>query len=156
MDKNAITLGLRIGRILAGQRSKRVPVAYLYGSLRIPFLLEWDEEKYPFAMLYYTNEYTDGSVLYYLLCTEKPMVLMWENYNIYSPQLDAEETPVSGLRCMFRYPNQLPTAENIILAENINGSWVYLDKYVWANYDLYRLNTDTVLLSASEPVPVYE
>ena len=156
MDKTSMTLGYLVGRMIIGQRKavEKVPVAYLYGTLRIPFKVEWDAEEYPYAALFYTDEYTDGTVMWYLVCSKEQMYLTYRSNAGYSLEIDSDRTRVYGLKCMFRYPIDLPTADKFT-ETYVNGSIAKKEKYIWANYDLCYLN-GTVVLAASEPVPVYE
>ncbi len=131
---------------------KKQPIAYSYNGVILPPLPEWDRERYPFAHI---EDISNGKALSVsLVCTDKPLGF---NGSTSSPMY------VSNPKERFEYIKYdlVDNGENVADAipeeesgaEGIIGvpSWV-----VWANYDFMGWNTNTVLVAASEPVPVYE
>lgn len=145
MDKNAIALGLRIGRILAGQRRKRVPVAFLYNGVRLPALPEWDRSVYPYAVI----SIRTNSAVYNLAFTKSPIMSNADG----SLKIGMTGTP-SGL--------DKGEFENFKLSDGVwvsgHQGGVTVSRAVWSNNDLYY-SADAgggLFMAGSEPVPVYE
>lgn len=130
-----MTMGWLVGRMIAGMRGKREPVAYLYNGVRLPKLPEWDKETYPYAYLEYADK---ASTLY---CV-KSTATVGDGY-LWFPN-DTE-----GIRC-------------VLLLEKWGGysdyspSSINADRIIWANVDVLNYADGSVWLAASDPVPVYE
>lgn len=131
-----------LGRRIAGQRRKqdRVPVAYLYNGVRLPPLPEWDMEKYPYADIYYSeNEYGN----YVLRFKSKPFEKM-----IGFDALKFDDAATA----YYRAENDKWVYNSG--SESSRGMTFYTD-FVWTNTDLI-LSDGTVIMAASEPIPVYK
>lgn len=132
----------------------RKPVAYLYNGVRLPELPEWDKEKYPYVVIERT-----GSALYNyayaLRLFQKPYKItgtQWMVSHFVAPEGD--EKTYTACACPY--------------TDNGDGTFVWseptvynipddfrVQKPIWCNYDLGK-SDGTVLLAASDPVPVYE
>lgn len=140
MDKNAITLGLRIGRILAGQRRKRVPVAYLYGPdmVKLPPLPELDRETYPYAVICTFNSSMHtlfvSSGLPYALVDEDGVE--WLHFP--GPYGDCQNSPKAYQWADLGYTDDDYTGYSP-------------SDVVWCNFDLCY-EDGTLVCAASEPV----
>ena len=53
---------------------QKEPVAYLYNGVRLPALPEWDREKYPFAVIWYTPGFLGIGSYYYLIISQTEIV----------------------------------------------------------------------------------
>ncbi len=146
MDKNAITLGLQIGRLIAGQREKKkVPVAYLYNGVRLPALPEWDREEYPYAVIakgfygYSLYLSKNNPYAYISSSAHASTVIAWNGERIW-------------IECINEYTEWEPETEWYV-SEDSN---VALDEgsLAWSNCDIEM--DGNVWLYASEPIPVYE
>jgi len=143
MDKQSMTLGMLIGRQIAGLRSARKePVAYLYNGVRFPVLPEYDAEKYP---------YIACSLSGYFVAIQNPSRL--------------EHISTTGKICLGAAPGESfllwsygSTGEftSVVETENPHDYYqVLITDPIWSNYDI--LDADgNLYLAASEPVPVYE
>lgn len=137
--KQAFVLGLISPGAWDG---KGEPVAYLYNGVRLPKLPEWDKTAYPYAVIISNGDD------YYL------------GYG--SIKLTAGSTGRVTLSLL---------GSSYSTKKLVDGQWITPDDYleinigtpVWANYDVYYTDSETagtlagtLLLSASDPVPVYE
>lgn len=118
------------------------PVNYLYNGVKLPKLPEWDREVYPYAYI------TVGAV------TKKYSLILFSEieYGANSNGYYSLNIPAgAGMTCsrssdQWEEPTLLTESKTITIP---NSAWI------WANFDV--LNSDeTVYLSASEPVPIYE
>ena len=154
MDKNAISLGLRIGRILAGQRKARVPVAYLYNGVRSPKLPEWNREKYPNALLVHSNVPIFGNQAWlYLFKSEKQ-----KDYLVNGKYKFAFEAGEEYLQSYIRTSQDGDLSQKVFPAPQeytANATGAFADTALWSNYTVKNWD-GSVYLAASEPVPVYE
>lgn len=143
MDKNAISLGLRIGRILAGQRRKREPIAYLYGSVKAPALPQSD---LPYAVIFTWNNITTclllSSTTTYRLYDE-PGFFGSQDGNSVGYRLKDGTWVEYGIGLTYHADEKACTPSSVTSVK-------------WANYDVMVKDKGTVSVSASEPVPVYE
>lgn len=143
MDKKSMTLGLLIGRQLAGLRSARKePVAYLYNGVRLPALPEWDREKYPYAVIVFRKA-TEEYYLYTLSNKVHGETVIFDTYY---------------------YRSKAPY--DCFHIENDSWVWWFFQEdgdlnsnpkthtIIWANHEIIDVD-GSVFLDATEPVPVY-
>lgn len=115
------------------QWPKGEPVAYLYGpdKVRLPKLPEWDKERYPYAYICFKE--STGYVF----------------------AVNSIEVNVNSEKTMIVYSNDY--IRNLVDGEWAAGRAGLGFTPVWANYDVcYAEAPSTVVLPASDPVPVYE
>lgn len=116
------------------------PVAYLYNGVRLPPLPEYDKEKYPFACI--AKTWIGG----YVLGVSQSATLVRDHE--------------SGVRCDWVGPHLycfLSTSGKwgeFTYTEDTTGASIYPDFSMWANHDI-EYNGE-VIVTASDPVPVYE
>ena len=146
-DIIAMTVGLLIGRLIAGQRKKqeKEPVAYFYNGVRLPPLPEWDETTYPYALIYYSN--SGFYALYAFSC--EPAAGSKSNLALV-PYNGQDGQCIStifgeGKANSFGEPEEF----KVLLSSVTSG-------VIWTNFDLRFRGTDDVYFEASDPVPVYE
>ena len=142
-----LLIGYLAGRRIAAHRTtqERVPVAYLYKNVRVPYKLTWDKEKYPFAFLY--GGYYRESVS--LLCATCKVTT-----NDSGSTQSATETPITYIQASVLNWEGEPY-EELVFGEPVNGYGVFAYTLLWANYDIYT-KSNKLYLEASEPIPVYE
>lgn len=135
-----------LGRRIAGQRRKqdRVPVAYLYNGVRLPGLPEeWNPETHPFAFVVITNNILTGNkeraTLYVAPSTTPGMTNIGIGNNSMYTYVDVDDIS-SGWSEFTVMPDG-----NRIVMQNIK----------WTNFDIYT-SDGTLVMGASDPVPVYE
>ena len=108
---------------------KREPIAYSYNGVILPKLPEWDREKYPYAVI----GLLDGV---YYFTYHYTTYAVYENGTYYvSPS------------AMFAYALTDGEWESTTLIKSLTA--------VWSNYDM-QTTDGTLVLSASDPIPVYE
>ena len=130
-----MTMGWLVGRQIAGQRSVKKPVAYLYNGVQYPPLPEWDKKTHPYVfighnfimtpILYVASEITHGY----------DDSGIWVVYGVRIATYD-------------RTANAWTESDGAESYQNVS-------RIDWANFDV--LNSDgSVYLAASDPIPVYE
>lgn len=155
-------LGWKAGNWVARQRGKKKqPVAFLYNGVRLPELPEWDKTVYPYAVilssqstyanlivstvpLYYTPVKSGFSTTHRLGAKADGSMLAF----VYDSTNDDEVKRTSFVRDPDR------DVEGFTAKENVKTLTLTSPK--WANYDLLYYADDTVCVTASEPVPVYD
>ena len=127
----------------------RKPTVYLYNGIRLPALLEWDREKYPYAVIVYT------------IWPETPYYLYIDD------SLDLIGR-TSSLGKMVNNPDLFGTGfSSTFVYMTDSDSWVEKVEStpnadaIWTNYDLYYPENHyehpgELCMTASEPIPVYE
>ena len=137
MSKQTFMLGFIAGVTSVGGEVQKEPVAYLYNGVRLPKLPEWDKTAYPYAALGTSNK---G----YTLVLERSEITVTSNGLF------------SGSTMLGNVIFNLSDAEWVKSANTISVSVTA----VWTNTDLFvhvdGNKTDTVYLTASEPVPIYQ
>jgi hypothetical protein len=106
-------------------------VGYSYNGTVLPGLPEWDKVAYPYAVIGVSN---DG-VTYFIYKGAKYTVSDSGTFYV----------PASGASC-YSLNNNVWIA-NYLTMKTITP--------IWANYDLCKAD-ESVYMSASEPIPVYE
>lgn len=152
MDKTSITLGLRIGRILAGQRRKK-PVAYLYGEsqVRLPPLPEdWKKDEFPYAHIAIRDSYYFAYIFPQLPTT-------WNRTEYFPAPTKTYEVngKESGIWNSSMYYPESKNWDDFGEPNDNEYGWNKLNDIVWANYDVKHID-GTLYMAASEPIPVYE
>lgn len=145
--QTAIVCGLMSkGRELKGNK---IPIAYLYNGVQLPKLPEWDKSKYPYAVIR----------SYRSLVSTNPITYA-DKYALYI--MSVRPYKKSG------YENLGISADGYLRSVTCaNGAWGEFGAEVsintaWGGYIPFWTNTDilnedeTVYISASEPIPVYE
>lgn len=146
-------LGLILSALVRGV--KREPVAYLYNGVRLPKLPSWDKTEFPYAFI----EYYGTPVYATLFVTDKPLGI-WD----YGDGIGEGMGPEGGTSATWKYMKcRLVQADNAVttpafgsVIETSNPSWVTASDVLWANYDVPNYVDGGTLLSASDPIPVYE
>ena len=154
LDPTSMLLGWLTGeRVKAMLRSKRQPVAYLYNGVRLPNIDSvWtDKDTYPYA---YITQTSDGSIAFLFLSTAK---LSHSQFGGTSYLYGTQDGSITGYS-FFTGKNEWTQMESYnkdfvsgeTAAANVNAA------LFWANVDVYNKAGDSLHLSASAPVPVYE
>lgn len=168
MDKSSMTLGLLIGRQIAGQRAKkREPIAYLYNGVQLPPLPEWDRETYPYAVMR-TSLLLYAYTVYLYVSTVPIDVKVFDLSEVtggliqysYYPRGDgsvmtfscSEDTGDGSKDTEFHFKEETVVEGNKVFVQNT----LDIGEPLWSNYDVLNYKDGTILLEASEPVPVYE
>lgn len=149
MDKTSMTLGCLVGRQIAGQRRKP-PVAYLYNSLRLPALPEYDKTAYPYAIIFaYQVSLSDTTLAYTLFLLNQPATVgkMASNY-LRSGGGSVAEYRIVGTGNEWQIERVIDTTSGGYIASTGSNPW--------SNYDLYNEDGKTLYLAKSDPIPVYE
>lgn len=113
----------------------------LYNGVKLPSLPEWDEDTYPYAIIYYADS------VYYLIVTKKMLRYQWDGA-LYPPDdtLYFEYEAKGGYWELTKDTAQWLYTDDTIIAEAI-----------WANYDVYDPYGGTdERLDASDPIPIEE
>ena len=129
---------------------KKGAVAYLYNGVRLPKLPEWDKTTYPYA-------YIAQAIEYHLVVSTKP--LKASGSSIYSASLSTIESATILGWHIFNVDYEWEDSLFVIGSNKIEmeaDSDVVSGTIKWANTDLYLNDTTTLVLAASDPVPVYE
>lgn len=118
------------------------PVAYLYGPdrVRLPKLPEWDKSKYPYAFITLNNS---DSVFLFFYQTASAIKLTDSGIRVDTS---------GGITARNRYKYD---ADSNSWSSTINTVH-YGTNIVWTSVDLYSTETEELLLTASDPIPVYE
>jgi len=153
-DHLSVWVGYKLGSMIAGQRTMRTPVAFLYNGVRLPGLPEWD-------CPYLRISYDSGLLLYSIDGLKTKPVTRYIEPN--------ENTIIPFDPYWYEYLAEEDTYKRRIYDEVRDSSWEAgidgdyqtgdcgerVDAVIWANYDICTPD-GTILLAASEPVPVYE
>lgn len=164
MDKTSLTLGWLVGRRIAGQRSRKEPIAYLYNGVQLPPLPEWDREMYPYAYVCFMDHILDRLTGHYIWVTDRPIYANDETWS-------AEGT--TRIICVHG-----EDAVGYMCYKLVDGIWTYersstisgtdmMYQIIWSNVDVYIMGhdsedagiyepTNNLYIPASDPVPVYE
>jgi hypothetical protein len=143
LDPKSLLMGYRVGQMIRSMRSKKEPVAYLYGEdkVRLPAVPEHDEE-----YSYYTIFRSPSIINLYL--TNYPGI---GELGGISDRLDFKGKDLKTLS--YRLIDgvwQDPTfGEPDSISIGHRG-------FIFTNYPLYDSYTGDLILPKSEPIPVYE
>lgn len=141
MDKTSLTLGWLVGRRIAGQRSKKTLVAYLYNGAQLPPLPEWDEEIYPYACIVQSS--STGYQFHAFSQNAGYTNINWgSGYGYFGSTTSNVYENVEAGYGIDRYAEEWPELRSTcgrVLCENI----------IWANFDVR--DASGVILAASEP-----
>lgn len=152
-------LAFALGLIAPGTVG-REPVAYLYNGVRLPGLPEWDKTAYPYAYIGYLDSILDSSDGYYIWVTNRPIYGKTEGIeNGFIICTHGEDVSYA------RY--WLVDGVWELKGTNIISGSDQLYAIKWSNTNVYQMlhdttdsdiyePTDTLLLSATDPIPVYE
>ncbi len=131
IDLNSWLAGFAIG--LCGKPLpiiKKTPIGYSYNGVVLPELPEWDKETYPYAYILNEDINVNGYVL--VLCK-------------------TTKTTTTDWRMNFIWASAYKVVDNAW--QSISGAFGGV--VVWSNTDVYA-SDNTLYLSASDPIPVYE
>jgi len=146
MDKQSMTLGMLIGRQIAGLRSARKePVAYLYNGVRLPAIPSEIA-----AYLYVVIQYSSPGTSYVFGFSQKPTT--YETVWNLTEKVVVTGVP-EGVEFGMAYKSSSGDKWNV--HSNPGPHESRLDKTLWANYDVLDLD-GSVYIAASEPIPFYE
>lgn len=154
IDPKSLLMGYRVGCILRAMRNKkREPVAYLYNGVQLPPLPEWDKTVYPYA---YITLYPFTEAAGILWLSKAPFYADRESETMHT--IDSNGIDTSAL--------YYAVEGNAWIYKSTWGVIDHIYEPLWSNADMLLLIedeetgektvTDTVYISASEPVPVYE
>lgn len=137
-----LALGWLMGRVIAGQRKKRDPVAYLYNGIRLPPIPE-EITAYPYVVI------QNGNTQYVFGFSQKPTT--------YITDWNFEKKAVTGVPkgVAFGMAFKLMSRDEWTVHSNPGPHESLLENTCWANYDVLNLD-GSVYLEASEPIPVYD
>lgn len=169
MDKTSLTLGWLVGRQIAGQRRavEKQPIAYLFNGVQMPPLPEWDREMYPYAAILGDSAGNFWNYSTRLILSTVPLLYAGDNILYWSAMYGT----AAGSSIAYEWSNlndsMLITYEpGFIRAENLDETFEagggasargLANNLLWANYDVYKHPSGTTLvLAASDPIPVYE
>lgn len=142
-DLTSMYLGWLSGRRIAGQRVKRIAIAYLYNGILLPALPEWDKEKYPYAYIMGAGSLIlSASPVEYYALTGFGKLEYWRfhtNYLLYTATQKYWECKEWTLT------DSVGDTEEIIS--------FFINAPTWCNTDIIK--EDTVYLEASDAVPLY-
>ena len=127
------------------------PSAYLYNSMKLPKLPEWDKDMYPYVAI------LEGIGLYNMFVSKEPLNVIRIDY----PSMNSYVLYLSGLEGLPNWTYRLPdipdwTADGPF---KHNEQSVYDSRFdrwsdVWTNHDIMYGNTR--LFQAMAAIPVYE
>ena len=157
MSKETFMLGFIAGVTSGGGAARKEPVAYLYNGVRLPKLPEWDKTAYPYVLITYQyGRYYVTIANVKQAANLVPGVDYWGSFTANGKFISYSLTDgdwVGG------------TTEHTANSGVLNGRYDE-EGFVWANHDIYvqewtsnstpAIPTDTILLPASDPIPVYE
>ena len=106
------------------------PVAYLYNGIPLPVLPEWDKGSEPYAVIFRNGQKDYG---------------FWTGA---SPITITDSGKVSALTAEYRTATRWQWSEKSRPLSATNAP-------LWANYDVYASDGKTLLLAASDPLPLY-
>lgn len=137
-------LGLALGLCGKPLPIVRKLIGYSYNGTVLPKLPEWDKETYPYAAIVAMNA-TDYP--YALYCAKQAFVIADGKLNFATADI---HTPL-------RYEYYINSSEwtggeNIFVQTGLGVDGTA----VWSNHDLLDKKDGTIILAASEPVPIYE
>ena len=169
IDPTAMLLGWLVGKQIAGQRGnepKKI-VAYLYNSVELPELPEWDKTVYPYAVI--TMD-VDSDVSYWLYvfaenacCFEGITGTLFFGGQSSNPApcirwlCDYQQSPIPSIPDPgygWRYRQEFNNQNVFVDKYNNPNEPKYADTLLWSNFDIEY--DGTLYLAASEPIPVYE
>lgn len=132
---------------------RRTPIAYLYNGVQLPGLPEWDVETYPYAVIAQNMDPVNNQYYAWLWCAKSPFT--WIKF--LSKGYFKSNPSDKGIYC--RCPIDGGTEWTAFVEEDTTESGYVASgansEGVWANHDVFDASGN-VVLSASEPVPVYE
>lgn len=115
-------------------------VAYSYNGVELPALPEWDKEKYPYAHLFKLNR--NHYMLY--ITKEINYAVSGDNFNLLHKAEDLQYS---------KWTSDTTWGEPYILSTQ--SGTAHVTDVIWANFDVVD-ETGDVVLSATEPIPIYE
>lgn len=131
--------------VLPARKVFREPIAYSYNGVILPKLPEWDREKYPYAVIICAAFPYEGE---YMLFVSDAVVNVINVFGGDSLQTD-------GSCLCYRIENS-----EFVHYSTLDNTLISGSEIVWANHDIHRGPQDEepgkLVLSASEPIPIYE
>ena len=136
-------------------KKSKTPVAYLYNGVRLPGLPEWDKSVYPYA---YIQDLNGRGANYILYCCSTKLKTTTTLNGVMVSESATSEWDVSPFEYISAWLQISDDSSEILVFSEPNTAYNLLSQYpIWANYDIVNTYNDEVtILSASEPVPVYE
>lgn len=152
IDMKAVLLGNAVRAYLAGRGvGSKTPVAYLYNGVQLPALPEWDKETYPYATIVGialgSNEFNYQLIYSDVQCGR---VDSWT-----SGVRFASDNHTGAYISRVCY-NSTPDKWEAPTTNDSGDPFLVPCPAVWANYDVLDKIDGGVLLTASDPIPVYE
>lgn len=141
--------------------SKREPTAYLYNGIRLPALPEWDREKYPYAIIFHSasginnlfisatpwhgtgKAFDDFGGTFGETTANASSGILYNQYNDKDWELMSNEDTPPEL-------GQIADTDG----DGVGDAGAFCT--FWSNHDIISADGTTVLIAASDPVPVYE
>lgn len=122
---------------------------YLYNGTELPELPEWDKDTHPYCTILVENDFMGTFTRCYF--TTSPMAQLNETTkNLCNAESDGSTAPTTQV-----------TRYNLVDGEwtgKYDTVWsifsVLCESLIYTNYDLCVFQTDTIVLPASDPVPV--
>lgn len=149
--------------------SEREPVAFLYNGVRLPAFTGWDMEKCPYLAVIYRPADGENFSASLAMSSEPIFAARQPQYAFYG-------TLVTKVPAYHGVAMKLSTETEFefwgtgwdanVVTDFVGGGMYHLSTYrmyefedgyvLWANHDIYTVDTGELCLAASEPVPVYE
>ena len=126
----------------------REPVAYLYNGVRLPGL---PESELPYKYISYSESYG-----WYRFCAcSNPGY--WETGGIASDKLSNDSVQaVYFLDSKKATEWETDIVQSLVLHNNASVASGAKITLLWSNVDVYEQDGSTILVTASDPIPVYE
>ena len=122
---------------------------YLYNGIELPALPEWNKDTHPYCTILVEKDF--GEIYTRCYFTEYPMAqLNASTKDLCNAESDGNTAPQTGIIYYTladgEWTNKQETTWSIfsVLCENL----------IYTNFDLYVFQTDILIMSASDPVPV--
>ena len=150
-DPLSLVMGYRVGCAIRANRGKKQPVAYLYNGVQLPPLPEWDREMYPYAVIAHMRSGTFRS----LVLSPSPLVVEIRlGYGTTDDYFGVLCDDGVTKKVYFLTTDETAWKYSFDGIPNVGEPFA---EYVvdWSNADVCGAD-GTLLLSASDPVPVYE
>lgn len=130
------------------------PVAAVYGGA-LPVASKWDIKKYPYVIVEGNPDYGNSSA--YVYASTKPLGSFYHGSYI-GDSISAENKEAFDYVWGQFWKNSAANAD--VEYKNVDGSTQIIaigkENIIWANYDYMDWDAGTVLVEASDSIPVYE